>query len=153
MFFILRFEKRIYIPLPEAHARAAMFKLHLGTTQNSLTETDFRDLGKKTEGYSGADISVIVRDALMQPIRKVQSATHFKKVRNFYVLHMVLILCVCVYMCMFFYLNLFPPCDHCKKLQNTEKHQEKNKIKQDLSYHPEIINFCCILFYFMFNET
>ncbi|XP_014309922.1 vacuolar protein sorting-associated protein 4B isoform X2 [Myotis lucifugus] len=77
-----RFEKRIYIPLPEAPARAAMFKLHLGTTQNSLTETDFRDLGKKTEGYSGADISVIVRDALMQPIRKVQSATHFKKVRG-----------------------------------------------------------------------
>lgn len=81
---LLRFEKRIYIPLPEAHARAAMFKLHLGTTQNSLTEADFRDLGKKTDGYSGADISIIVRDALMQPVRKVQSATHFKKVRNFY---------------------------------------------------------------------
>uniref|UniRef100_A0A9L0IVY7 vesicle-fusing ATPase n=1 Tax=Equus asinus TaxID=9793 RepID=A0A9L0IVY7_EQUAS len=77
-----RFEKRIYIPLPEAHARAAMFKLHLGTTQNSLTEADFRELGMKTEGYSGADISIIVRDALMQPVRKVQSATHFKKVRG-----------------------------------------------------------------------
>ncbi|KAG8522357.1 Vacuolar protein sorting-associated protein 4B [Galemys pyrenaicus] len=77
-----RFEKRIYIPLPEAHARAAMFQLHLGTTQNSLTEADFRELGKKTDGYSGADISIIVRDALMQPVRKVQSATHFKKVRG-----------------------------------------------------------------------
>uniref|UniRef100_A0A5F4WK84 Vacuolar protein sorting 4 homolog B n=1 Tax=Callithrix jacchus TaxID=9483 RepID=A0A5F4WK84_CALJA len=77
-----RFEKRIYIPLPEPHARAAMFKLHLGTTQNSLTEADFRELGKKTDGYSGADISIIVRDALMQPVRKVQSATHFKKVRG-----------------------------------------------------------------------
>lgn len=69
--------------MPEAHARAAMFKLHLGTTQNSLAETDFRELGKKTDGYSGADISIIVRDALMQPVRKVQSATHFKKVRSF----------------------------------------------------------------------
>ncbi|XP_047293905.1 vacuolar protein sorting-associated protein 4B isoform X1 [Homo sapiens] len=77
-----RFEKRIYIPLPEPHARAAMFKLHLGTTQNSLTEADFRELGRKTDGYSGADISIIVRDALMQPVRKVQSATHFKKVRG-----------------------------------------------------------------------
>uniref|UniRef100_UPI001CD83CF1 vacuolar protein sorting-associated protein 4B-like n=1 Tax=Solea senegalensis TaxID=28829 RepID=UPI001CD83CF1 len=77
-----RFEKRIYIPLPEEHARSFMFKFHLGSTPNSLTESDFVTLGKKTDGYSGADISVIVRDALMQPVRKVQSATHFKRVRG-----------------------------------------------------------------------
>lgn len=77
-----RFEKRIYIPLPEEHARAFMFKLHLGSTPNELTEADFVTLGKKTDGYSGADISIIVRDALMQPVRKVQSSTHFKKVRG-----------------------------------------------------------------------
>uniref|UniRef100_A0A4W6DDB2 vesicle-fusing ATPase n=1 Tax=Lates calcarifer TaxID=8187 RepID=A0A4W6DDB2_LATCA len=77
-----RFEKRIYIPLPEEHARGFMFKLHLGSTPNSLTESDFVTLGKKTDGYSGADISIIVRDALMQPVRKVQSATHFKRVRG-----------------------------------------------------------------------
>uniref|UniRef100_A0A673CVW1 vesicle-fusing ATPase n=1 Tax=Sphaeramia orbicularis TaxID=375764 RepID=A0A673CVW1_9TELE len=77
-----RFEKRIYIPLPEEHARSFMFKLHLGSTPNCLTESDFVALGKKTEGYSGADISIIVRDALMQPVRKVQSATHFKRVRG-----------------------------------------------------------------------
>lgn len=57
-----------------------MFKLHLGSTPNELKESDYRELGKKTDGYSGADISIIVRDALMQPVRKVQSATHFKKV-------------------------------------------------------------------------
>uniref|UniRef100_A0A8C1V385 vesicle-fusing ATPase n=1 Tax=Cyprinus carpio TaxID=7962 RepID=A0A8C1V385_CYPCA len=77
-----RFEKRIYIPLPEQPARSSMFKLHLGSTPNSLNEADFITLGKKTDGYSGADISIVVRDALMQPIRKVQSATHFKKVRG-----------------------------------------------------------------------
>jgi vacuolar protein-sorting-associated protein 4 len=75
-----RFEKRIYIPLPEAPARAQMFKLHLGTTPHRLTPENFKKLGEMTEGYSGSDISIIVRDAMMQPIRIVQTATHFKKV-------------------------------------------------------------------------
>ncbi|XP_032051772.1 vacuolar protein sorting-associated protein 4A [Anser cygnoides] len=77
-----RFEKRIYIPLPEEAARAQMFKLHLGNTPHSLTDANIHELARKTEGYSGADISIIVRDALMQPVRKVQSAMHFKKVRG-----------------------------------------------------------------------
>ncbi|XP_005099613.1 vacuolar protein sorting-associated protein 4B [Aplysia californica] len=77
-----RFEKRIYIPLPEAPARSEMFKLHLGSTPHSLTEADIRELGMRTDGYSGADISVVVRDALMQPVRKVQTATHFRRVRG-----------------------------------------------------------------------
>ncbi|XP_058790536.1 vacuolar protein sorting-associated protein 4 [Phymastichus coffea] len=75
-----RFEKRIYIPLPEEPARVLMFKLHLGSTSHTLTEEDFKKLAASTEGYSGADISIVVRDALMQPVRQVQTATHFKKV-------------------------------------------------------------------------
>lgn len=57
-----------------------MFKLHIGNTPHSLTSEDFKRLGEATEGYSGSDISVIVRDALMQPVRTVQTATHFKRV-------------------------------------------------------------------------
>lgn len=75
-----RFEKRIYIGLPDAMARATMFKIHLGDTKTTLTEADFRQLGQQSERYSGADIQIVVRDALMQPVRKVQQATHFKKV-------------------------------------------------------------------------
>jgi vacuolar protein-sorting-associated protein 4 len=57
---------------------------------------DFKELGEKTDGYSGfelflslslspndlhsSDISTLVRDAMMQPVRAVQTATHFKKV-------------------------------------------------------------------------
>jgi vacuolar protein-sorting-associated protein 4 len=59
-----------------------MFKLHMGSTPNELTEENYRELGAKTEGYSGADIQLVVRDALMQPIRKVQTATHFKEVKQ-----------------------------------------------------------------------
>merc|ERR1711970_1382973 len=72
-----RFEKRIYIDLPEEHARTHMFKLNMGATPHNISEEDFRDLGRRTDGYSGADISIVVRDALMQPVRKVQTATHF----------------------------------------------------------------------------
>merc|ERR1712172_230650 len=55
-------------------------KLNLGNTPHMLTEEDIRVLGQRTDGYSGADISIVVRDALMQPVRKVQTATHFMTV-------------------------------------------------------------------------
>ncbi|XP_065213744.1 vacuolar protein sorting-associated protein 4 [Planococcus citri] len=77
-----RFEKRIYISLPEEHARLMMIKLHLGNTSHELTEDNFKELAAKTHRYSGADISIVVRDALMQPVRKVQTATHFVKRRG-----------------------------------------------------------------------
>jgi vacuolar protein-sorting-associated protein 4 len=73
-----RFEKRIYIPLPEAPARARVFQIHVKDTPHTLKPEDFKYLGQITERYSGADIATVVRDALMQPVRKVQSATHFK---------------------------------------------------------------------------
>ncbi|PAV81510.1 hypothetical protein WR25_05936 [Diploscapter pachys] len=75
-----RFEKRIYIPLPDFHSRFEIFKLNVEKNQHTLTEQDYRYLAERTEGYSGYDISVVIQDALMQPVRKVQTATHFKKV-------------------------------------------------------------------------
>jgi vacuolar protein-sorting-associated protein 4 len=57
-----------------------MFQIHIGNTPHNLTQNDFKELGKRSEGYSGSDIAIIVREALMQPIRIVQNATHFKPV-------------------------------------------------------------------------
>lgn len=72
-----RFEKKIYIPLPDARARTTMFKLHLGKTPNTITEADFNELGKESHMRSGADIKTLVKDAIMAPVRKLQAATHF----------------------------------------------------------------------------
>lgn len=58
-----RFEKRVYISLPEAGPRTFMVKLHLGDTPNNLTEADFERLGQLTEGASGSDIKVLVKEA------------------------------------------------------------------------------------------
>lgn len=58
-----------------------MFELNVGDTPHGLTPADFRHLAEQTEGYSGSDIAVIVRDALMQPVRKVLGATHFREIQ------------------------------------------------------------------------
>lgn len=77
-----RFEKRVYIALPERHARTNMFKLNLGDTPHTLSEADFEVLGERSEGYSGSDIAVVVREALMEPLRKCQLAKQFLRDAN-----------------------------------------------------------------------
>lgn len=74
-----RFDKRIYIPLPDLKARQHMFKVHLGDTPHNLTESDFEQLARKTEGFSGSDISVCVNEVLFEPVRKTQDAEFFIK--------------------------------------------------------------------------
>lgn len=55
---VARFEKRIYIPLPEVQARRRMFELNIGTTPHGLSAQDFTALAEQTDGY--------VRDAIGQ---------------------------------------------------------------------------------------
>ena len=73
-----RFEKRVYIALPEPAARAKMFRLNLGDTPNTVTDDEFDELGARSEGYSGSDIAIVVREALMEPLRKCQLAKQFQ---------------------------------------------------------------------------
>jgi vacuolar protein-sorting-associated protein 4 len=72
-----RFEKRVYIPLPELHARNRMIKLNLGDTPHTINDQQLELLASKTEGFSGSDIAILVRDAIMAPLRKCQSAKQF----------------------------------------------------------------------------
>jgi vacuolar protein-sorting-associated protein 4 len=80
-----RFQKKIYIPLPDEDARSLMVKLDLGDTPNSLTEDDIHELAVMTEGFSGSDIAVLTQDAIFEPIRRCQSAKFFKIEDGFYV--------------------------------------------------------------------
>ncbi|PQE14430.1 Vacuolar sorting-associated 4 protein [Rutstroemia sp. NJR-2017a BBW] len=77
-----RFQRRVHISLPDLPARTKMFELSVGTTPCELVAADYRKLGELSEGYSGSDISIAVQDALMQPVRKIQTATHYKKVQT-----------------------------------------------------------------------
>ena len=77
-----RFQRRVHISLPDQPARHRMFELAVGETPCELRPEDFRELARLSEGYSGSDIGIAVQDALMQPVRKIQTATHYKKVRT-----------------------------------------------------------------------
>ena len=82
-----RFQRRVHISLPDQPARARMFEIAVGNTTCELKQSDFKALAQQSEGYSGSDIAIAVQDALMQPVRKIQTATHYKKVRSFPVVH------------------------------------------------------------------
>ena len=75
-----RFQRRVHISLPDTPARMRMFELAVGSTPCELSQADYRQLADLSEGYSGSDISIAVQDALMQPVRLIQTATHYKPV-------------------------------------------------------------------------
>ncbi|KAI6245854.1 Vacuolar protein sorting-associated protein 4 [Erysiphe necator] len=77
-----RFQRRVHISLPDLPARTKMFEISVGNTPCELTPNDFRKLGALSEGYSGSDITIAVQDALMQPVRKIQMSTHYKKINS-----------------------------------------------------------------------
>ena len=56
-------------------------KMHAGT-HHILNDQDFDFLAENTEGYSGSDLSTLINDALMRPIKQLQQATHFQRVEK-----------------------------------------------------------------------
>ena len=61
-------------------ARATMLKIHLGNTPNQLTQPDFDRLGMQADGMSGSDLSIVCREAIMEPMRTCQKARQFRPV-------------------------------------------------------------------------
>jgi len=79
--FLRRLERRIFIPLPDFESRKAILKYH--SREIELKEdVDFDKLAEMTEGYSGADISILCREAIMRPIRELDIKGSFDKDEN-----------------------------------------------------------------------
>eukprot|EP00943_MAST-04B_sp_MAST-4B-sp1_P004986 g4986.t1 len=95
MAMLRRLEKRILVPLPTEKARKKMFEKLLSSSLNNehmaknmisnFNETVNTDgttngntinydlLAKKTDGYSGADIRLVAKEAAMRPLRRLMS--------------------------------------------------------------------------------
>ncbi|MBZ3890339.1 Katanin p60 ATPase-containing subunit A-like 1 [Sciurus carolinensis] len=64
-----RLEKRIYIPLPTAKGRAELLKINLREVELD-PDIQLEDIAEKIEGYSGADITNVCRDASLMAMRR-----------------------------------------------------------------------------------
>ncbi len=64
-----RFDRLIYVPPPDKEARKEIFKIH--TRKVPLADdVDLDKLAEMTEGYTGADIEAVVREAVMIKLRE-----------------------------------------------------------------------------------
>jgi transitional endoplasmic reticulum ATPase len=64
-----RIERHIYIPPPDKEARKEIFRIHL-KNKPLAEDVKLEELAEKTEGYSGADIEAVCREAGMLAIRE-----------------------------------------------------------------------------------
>jgi transitional endoplasmic reticulum ATPase len=63
-----RFDRLIYVPLPDARAREEIFKIHLKGKPLDK-DVDIQKLVSLTEGYTGADIAALCNTAAMIALR------------------------------------------------------------------------------------
>ncbi|XP_066275924.1 fidgetin-like protein 1 isoform X2 [Branchiostoma lanceolatum] len=69
-----RLVKRLYIPLPDYPARCQIVHSLMSTQNHSLTEDDVSIICQRAEGYSGADMANLCREAALGPIRSIQGS-------------------------------------------------------------------------------
>ncbi len=66
-----RLERHIWVPAPDEESRRKIFEVYLGGETESILakDVDIGELVKKTDGYVGADIEALVREAKMAAMR------------------------------------------------------------------------------------
>ncbi|MEL9909179.1 MAG: CDC48 family AAA ATPase [Desulfurococcus sp.] len=69
-----RFDRLVYVPPPDYNARLQIFKVH--TRKLPLAEdVNLDELARKTEGYTGADIAAVCREASLIALRERYRST------------------------------------------------------------------------------
>ncbi|XP_078255186.1 katanin p60 ATPase-containing subunit A1-like isoform X2 [Rhinoraja longicauda] len=76
-----RLEKRIYIPLPSANGREELLRINLRELEVA-DDVDVKKIAEQMEGYSGADITIVCRDASMMAMRRRIQGLSPEEIRN-----------------------------------------------------------------------
>ncbi len=70
-----RFDRQIYIDLPDRNERKAIFKVHIKPLKLAK-DIDIEFLSKQTPGFSGADIANVCNEAALVAARKEKKSVH-----------------------------------------------------------------------------
>ncbi|MGV9102833.1 MAG: AAA family ATPase [Candidatus Thorarchaeota archaeon] len=73
-----RFEKRIHVPLPDKSTRERIFEIHMEDI-DITPDVNYSELAELAKGFSGRDISVVCREAAMEPIRELKEQGKLEK--------------------------------------------------------------------------
>jgi len=74
-----RFEKRILVPMPDSTSRAAILDIQLNKCPQGC-EVTAAEIAAQTEGYSGADVVLVAKEAAMRPLRRLMARIDDNKV-------------------------------------------------------------------------
>ena len=72
-----RFDRVIYVPPPDQDGRLEIFKIHTNKVPLAK-DVNLEKLAEKTQGYTGADIEAVCREAAMFSARENRNATEVK---------------------------------------------------------------------------
>ncbi|KAJ1880897.1 putative 26S proteasome subunit yta6 [Coemansia sp. RSA 1722] len=70
-----RFPKRLFVPLPDTAGRRTIVRNLLKTQVHSLDDAHLDSICNRTDGYSGADMDTLCREAAYGPIRSIADIT------------------------------------------------------------------------------
>lgn len=76
-----RLEKRIYIPLPNFESRKELIKINLRTVEVA-SDVNIDEVARRTEGYSGDDLTNVCRDASMNGMRRKIAGKTRDEIKN-----------------------------------------------------------------------
>jgi SpoVK/Ycf46/Vps4 family AAA+-type ATPase len=75
-----RFDRQVLVPAPDNKARLEVLKIH--TKNMPLKGVDITSLSRRTEGYSGADLEALCREAGINAIREIMAKTAPKQAKE-----------------------------------------------------------------------
>ncbi|XP_064488557.1 uncharacterized protein LOC135400657 [Ornithodoros turicata] len=79
-----RFEEMLYVGLPSMTERVRLFQSYVAEKPSLLANKNYVQLARMTEEYTYSEIGNVIEEAHLGPFKRIESATHFRKVQGFW---------------------------------------------------------------------